>query len=117
MVNQLTEEQRQEIRDSIKGNLEYDFIENYNVWKSSLEEVNKVIKDEVKKSLLLTPMYEDLLYTYDELCIESLNVVDALPLVDDKLDPTLISRKITEEVTYSRLANILSTYINAYEKF
>ncbi|CAG7580975.1 MAG: hypothetical protein SLAVMIC_00620 [uncultured marine phage] len=117
MVNQLTEKERQDIRDSIKGNLETDFIENYKVWKNSLIEVNKVIEEEVKKTLLISPMYKDLLYTYDELCKESLIVVDSLPLVADKLDPKLISKKITREVTFARLGNILETYINAYEKY
>lgn len=109
-MKKLSENEEQEIRDSIKDNLELDFIENYNLWKRSLIGVNDIIRKEVKKNLIVTPFNENSLYTYDELCVASLSIVDDLSL-KESLDPNLISKEITQQVIFNKLTYLLMEYI------
>lgn len=109
-MNKLSDNDRQEIRDSVRKSLELDFVENYNVWKRSLIDVNRIIEKEVTKNLIVTPFNYESLYTYDELCIESLSVVNTLPL-GSELDVNMISKEITQQVIFNKLRDILLEYI------
>jgi len=114
MNKKLSEEEKTNIRNSIKSNLEFDFVENYHVWKSSLIDVNDIIRNDIKKHLFITPFMEDLLYTYDELCQESLSIVDSLTFDDDNsVDAISISREITQQVTMRKLLDIVQLQMSS----
>ena len=106
----LSERDIKKVKSTIKGNLESDFIENYGVWKRSLDDVNNIIKVEIEKCLFIRPFYDELLYTYDELCNESLLIVESMPF-EDGLDAANLSSEITKRITYNKLYDIIETYL------
>lgn len=109
-MNKLSDSDRQEIREEVRNNLILDFVESYGRWKRSLVDVNRIIEEEVRKNLIVTPFNYDSLYTYDELCIESLFAVDKLPL-ESNLDPNLISKEITQQVVSNKLRDVILEHI------
>ena len=102
-----------EVKESIKENLEEDFIENYGVWKRSLDDINQYIKKEVDDLLIVSSFNENLLYTYDELCQNSLLIVDKIKVVSKKdVEPTKLSKLITNEVAKYKISEIIKNHID-----
>ena len=111
-MSKLNKKEMKEVKDSIKENLEEDFIENYNIWKSSLEDINGYIKKEIEDLLLVSVFDDNLLYTYDELCKSSLSAVDDIRVINKRdAEPTKLSRIITNKVAKDKISKILKTYI------
>jgi ABC-type Zn uptake system ZnuABC Zn-binding protein ZnuA len=101
-----------EVRESIKEKLEEDFIENYSIWKKSLEDINEYIRKEVEDILLVSVFDDGLLYSYDELCQNSLSVVDEIKMTTERdVEPTNLSKLITNKVAKDKISQIIKHHI------
>lgn len=111
-MGKLNKKEIKEVRESIKGNLEEDFIENYNIWKNSLEDINEYIRNEVEDMLLVSFFDNNLLYTYDGLCQSSLSVIDKIKIKSKRdVEPNKLSRIITNKVAENKISKIIKTHI------